>query len=170
MKVIDDYLAKGKKVVYLATSASLKSEAGLQLQDKFRFKVKIDSKLKLKHAPSLLKVYGDDKWTKGIFKCYRYATAPGITVEGLEPLVALSKGDYRRTIDKTFKKDCLFNVLSSRKVGRGQFLMLTPLELFNNKGLSSLYKEGDVIREQMAELIIRLGKFTCDDNSVYYTD
>jgi hypothetical protein len=158
LEIIDGYIARGKTVVYLATADSLESEAGLQLQDKFKFKVKINRKLKLKSSPASMYVYGDRKWTQGIFRFYRYKECPGVLVDGLETLVYLADGKYRRALDIKTSRKPLLEILSRKKIGSGQFILLAPMELYNNKCLSDLYKDGDVIREQMAELVIRLAK------------
>ena len=84
-------------------------------------------------------------------------------MKGLTSIVHLTNGDYKRSIDQRVDKRALFDLVSYKNVQEGRFYLLAPVELFDNKGLSDIYKDGDIIREQMGELLIRLAKFAAEN-------
>jgi hypothetical protein len=165
MRMIDDYLQRGKAVVYLATLDSLQSDAGAQLQNQFDFKVKIDPKQKLTSTRTPMNVQGDGGLLDGILRFYVYNDTPQVRVHGLKPLVQLSNGGYHIRYNQRQGKDVFYDVLSEKRVSKGRFLLLTPVEIFNDRALKNLYENADVVREQMAEAMIRLAKYAVGDQS-----
>ncbi|MBN1418680.1 MAG: hypothetical protein JXP34_07870 [Planctomycetes bacterium] len=167
---IDDYLARGKNVVYMASLASLASPAGAQLAEKFGFATKLDRELGLKDKLTPFNVRGRERLIESIFRFYVPPDMPGLTVEGLEPVVHLTSGSYhiedRRWEDATPR----FHILSEKRAGNGRFMLFAPVELFDGNGLLHLYVDADVVQQQMAELGLRLAKYACGDESVVYVD
>lgn len=165
LAIIDSYLAGGKTVVYIATVPSLQSRAGRQLQDKFGFKVKIDNTYKQKLFRQPMNVHGLRKWTEGIFRCYIYRAAPPVKVEGIQPIVTLTSGGFHISEEQWLRDTYSCDLLSEKQAGKGRFMLLAPAEVFNDLALKNLYENADVVREQMAELVIRLAKYACRDSS-----
>ena len=170
LKIIENYLGRGKNIVYLASIDSLKSAAGRQLMDVFDFNVSITSKRKSRYGMQPMNVRGDKEWTSGVCRFYVSKKLPEIKVENLEPLVGLSMGDYDYQADRKTDDAVIFDLISSKKIGRSRFYLVAPVEIFNNKGLSGISKEGTIINEQMCELAIRIAKFACNDFSSHYAD
>ncbi|MCP4604836.1 MAG: hypothetical protein GY847_30675 [Proteobacteria bacterium] len=167
---IDKYLSRGKTVVYLATVNSLESDAGRQLMKKFGFEVSIDRDLSIKGRRPF-NVRGPREWTESIFRMYIYKGSIGVTVKkGLEPIVYLTRGNYHINEGGENNTRHHFDLVSEKQIGGGKFYLFMPVELFTAGTLKSLYSDADVVRQQMAELIIRLGKFSVGDSSVYYID
>lgn len=165
IQMIDDYLTRGKTVVYIATAASIRSDAGKQLQQKFAFKATIDASYKQKFHRQPMDVNGPRKWTEGIFRCYIYRDTPLIKVDGLKPIVSLSSGGFHISEKQWLRKTYSCDLLSEKNVGSGRLVLLAPAEVFNDRALGNLYENADVVREQMAEIVIRLAKYACNDYS-----
>ncbi len=163
--IIDRYLAQGKNVVYLATVDSLRSEAGKQLQEKFAFKAIINRDYRQKSYRLPMNVKGPRKWTEAILRCYIYRDTPPVMVEGLMPIVSLGAGGFHISEKQWLRDTYSCDLISHKQVGRGRFVLLAPVEVFNDRALKNLYENADVVREQMAELVIRLAKYCCKDNS-----
>ncbi|MHC5115875.1 MAG: DUF4350 domain-containing protein, partial [Planctomycetota bacterium] len=155
LEIIDGYLSRGKNIVYLASVNSLNSAVGKQLMDKFGFKVSIATKRKRSYGMQPMDVSGDKQWVSGVCRFYVNKKVPEIKVENMKPLVGLSMGDYDYEADRKMDDTAIIDLISYKKVGRGKFYLVTPLEIFNNKGLSGISKEGTMINEQMCELAIR---------------
>jgi len=155
MSIIDGYLHRGRTVVYLATIDSLESEAGDQLMNKFGFKADINRDLKM-NGKKPLNVWGPRKWTDSIFRFYVHPDTPGVTVKGLDPVVYLTRGGYHISERQEHSGKHLFEVLSEKRVGRGKFMMVAPIEIWNDRGLNNLYTDSDVVQQQMSEFAIRL--------------
>jgi len=162
---IDRYLAAGKTVVYIATAASLESDAGKQLQEKFDFKVGLDRNYKQKLYRQPTNVQGPRYWTEGVFRCYTYRGIVPVQVEGLENIVSLSAGGFHISEKQWLRKTYRCDLLSEKRAGGGRFVLVAPAEIFNDLALKNLYEDADVAREQMAELAIRLAKYACGDKS-----
>jgi len=170
LAVMDDYLARGKTVVYMASIDSLESEAGKQLQEKFAFRANLDRTLKLKKGRTPFLLHGPEALVEGLFRVYVYSGTPGVTVEGLTHVVHLTRGGYHIEEKRWEDEEHLFDVLSEKRVGTGRFMVFAPVEMFNGRGLRHLYEDADVVRQQMAELVIRLAKYAAGDTSVVYVE
>jgi len=171
LDIIDGYLSRGKTVVYLATMESLDSSAGKQLKSKFDFDVEISDAPPVKEGKRPFGVHGPRKWVESIHRFYVYDNLRGLTVKkGLKPVVHLTYGNYHIGDGGYRNSKHHFDVLSSTDTGGGEFWLVAPVELFTDKSLKNLYKDPDVVRQQMAEFVIRLGKFAVGDNSKYYVN
>jgi hypothetical protein len=168
LEVIDGYLGRGRTVAYLATVKSLESEAGKQLQEHYGFKVEVKEHDFNGRKP--VNVRGPRWWTESIFRFYIYPDTPSVTVEGLEPVVHLTRGGYHIGERQWRSTKHWFDVISEKDVKGGSFVLVTPVEMFNDRSLKNLYTDADVVRQQMAELIIRLGKYVAGDTTEYYVD
>ncbi|MDD5085578.1 MAG: hypothetical protein PHE61_06020 [Candidatus Omnitrophica bacterium] len=169
MEIIDSYLARGKNVVYLATAASLKSDAGRQLCQKYGFEVCFEDKLRMKSTKSY-NVVGPRELTDGIFRFY-VDNVPGITVKGLNVLVYLADGTFSITKSPWDMDKHCYDILSEKRIGKGKVILFTPVEMFNNRAIRILHEDAsDVVHQQMAEFLIRLAKYAIGDNSVVEPD
>ncbi len=169
LEIIDGYLSRGKTVVYMATKNSLESPAGKQLKEKFEFEVKYNPVDIGGTRP--FNAYGPRKWTEGIFRWYITRGSEGVIVDkGLDPIVYLTYGNYHITSRDWRNSKHHFDVLSTKSVGLGEFWLLAPVNLFDDRALKNLHSDSDVVRQQMAEFIIRLGKFSVGDHSQFYED
>ncbi len=170
LEVIDGYLSRGKTVVYMATASSLESPAGAQLQKKFDFEVTLNRDIGMKGRRPF-NVHGPRKWTESIFRMYIEKSTVGTTVKrGLEPIVYLTRGNFHINENGWRNTRHHFDLLSEKRIGGGTLWLLMPVEQFTDYSLKNLYADADVVRQQMAEFIIRVGKFAVGDNSQYYVD
>jgi hypothetical protein len=170
LAIIDGYLGAGKIVVYLASKGSIASPAGEQLMKRFDFTVAIEENVTPKGRRSF-NVYGPRAWTEGIFRAYIDKNFKAARVKkGLEPVVFITRGGFhiREKGWRNIKHQ--FDLLSEKRVGGGKLWVVMPIELFNDRTLKNLYSDADVVRQQMAEFVIRLAKLSVNDHSVYYED
>lgn len=91
-------------------------------------------------------------------------------MSGLDPLVYLTRGGFHIREKQWRNKRHHFDLISKKKMGGGEFLLVTPVEIFTDAALKNLYVDADVVRQQMAETIIRIGKYVAGDTSVYYVN
>ncbi len=167
--VVKGYLSRDKTVVYLATIDSLSSPAGDQLKSEFDFDVTIADEPASQKGRRPFIVHGPRDWTESIFRFYIDHKKKGVTVKrGIEPIVYLTKGNYHINEHGWKNTRHLFDILSQKKIGGGTLWLVAPMELFTDEHLKNLYQDADVVRQQMAEFIIRLGKFASGDHSKYY--
>ncbi|MCP4602168.1 MAG: hypothetical protein GY847_16910 [Proteobacteria bacterium] len=167
LTVIDEALSSGKSVIWLASIRSLKSAARDQLEARYKFHVSVQGKAPLRgKAP--YEVHGPNEWTHGIFRVYMQKNTPTIYVEGLDPIVQLTWGTTNIEDEQWERTDVIIDLISSKEVGPGRFYVVSPLNLFDDRGLKSIYGEGaDVVRQQMAELMLRTVKIAAGDSTVY---
>lgn len=167
LNLIDQALAAGKPVIWLATLNSIRSAAGAQLKSHFEVAVSVVDDPDMQHAEPF-EVHGPEEWTRGIFRIFLNPKTPQVHVEGLDPIVQLSWGT-RHIQDKQWEKpDALIDLISVKEVGPGKLYVIAPFDLFDDRGLNELYTEGaDVVRQQMAELMIRTAKIAIGDKTVY---
>lgn len=86
-------------------------------------------------------------------------------VEGIRPIVTLTSGGFHISEEQWLRDTYSCDLLSEKQAGKGRFILLVPAEVFNDLALKNLYENADVVREQMAELVIRLAKYACRDAS-----
>lgn len=171
LRIIDDYLSRGKTVTYLATLESLDSPAGEQLKKKFGFEVEKSDSPPVSSGRRPFNVHGPREWVESIFRFYIYRGQTGVSVkEGIEPVVYLTRGNYHIHENGWKNTRHHFDVLSTKEVGGGEFWLVMPVELFSDTYLKNLYTDSDVVRQQMAEFVIRLGKFSVGDHSQVYVN
>jgi hypothetical protein len=164
LAVVDGYLAAGRPVIWLATSGSIASTAGSQLMARYGFRVDAGAPLGLKISRPL-EVVGPEEWTQDIFRAFAGPGTPRVRVEGLDPLVRLRLGAWHVEEDPS-DEPCV-DLISRRSVGGGAFYVVAPFELFDDANLPELYGESsDVVRQQMAELVLRLVKIAAGDDTV----
>ncbi len=156
--IIDGYLAQGRTVVYLATQASLESDAGLQLQEHFGFSVERGKPVPIpkgaEKAP--YSTHGPETLLASIHRFWVQKKTPSLLVQGLEPVVYLTPGSENVNDEAWEDQDPAIHVLSERPVGPGTFALVAPIELFSSKGFGDLYKPGNPIQEQMSEFVLRV--------------
>ncbi len=167
LAMIKQALEKGEPVVWLATVQSIESEAGQQLQSLLDFSISLYEDSNLQH-PQPYEVIGSAEWTRKIFRVFVNKGTPNIKVEGLDPIVQLSRGT-KHVQDKQWEdRAVLIDLISSKNIGASKFYVIAPFDLFDDRGLSDLYAEGaDVIRQQMAELMLMTAKLVVGDKTIY---
>jgi hypothetical protein len=166
LDIIDDYLKRGKTVVYMASIRSLESPAGRQLQERFDFRMRVGDAIRINGRRPFL-VNGPRDLTQGVFRMYVYGGSRGVTVDsGLQKQVWLTWGNFHIKDRDWRNTRHHFDLLSSKEIGGGRFAVLAPVELFTDYTLKNLYQDADVVRQQMAEFIIRVAKWTIDDDTI----
>ncbi|MBN2716984.1 MAG: hypothetical protein JXX14_14120, partial [Deltaproteobacteria bacterium] len=167
LKILDDALAAGKSVIWLATLNSISSGAGEQLQSHFGFELFVGDEFDFKGTLPF-EVHGSREWTEQIFRMFVNHRLRPIKVDGLTPVVQLSWGTQHIEDKQWERPESLIDVVSTKQVGKGTLYVMAPFELFDDSGLRGMYVEGaDVIRQQMAELFIRTAKIAAHDATVY---
>jgi uncharacterized membrane protein len=165
LAVIDGYFAAGRSVVWLATADSLSSEAARQLSERYAFNV-------TKSPPQLtfrtpLNVLGRDDWGSEVFRVYADKNTPTVRVSGLEPQVQLTAGGWHVEERKYDRDDVLIDLVSTKTVGQGTLYVVAPFDLFDDEHLPGMYGEfGDLVRQQTAELALRIVKRAAGDTTV----
>ncbi len=161
---IDGYLAAGKPVIWLATLGSLSSAAADQLKARFGFEVRLDPAASSKSRRPL-EVSGPPEWTAEIFRVFSRPGTPGVHVEGLAPIVQLGRAAWH--VEEKPGTEVLIDLVSAADVGGGRFYVVAPFELFDDRSLPDLTGESaDVIRQQSAELLLRLVKNAVGDETI----
>jgi hypothetical protein len=158
MAIIDDYLAEGKSVVYLANRRSLESEAGKQLQERFAFNVTLSKGFEVPKGEHQVpfSVHGPPALVGGILRFWVRKGTPGLLVEGLDPIVSLTRGSRHVEDAAWLDEEPRIHLLSERAVGDGRFTLLAPMELFKTESLGDLYDIEDPIQQQMSEFVLRV--------------
>jgi hypothetical protein len=119
-------------------------------------------KLKLSRP---LEVVGPEEWTADIFRVFAGTRTPRVTVEGLEPIVQLRLGGWHA--EEALSDEPVIDLISKKQIGAGTFYVIAPFELFDDAALPDLYGESsDVVRQQMAELVLRMVKIAAGDDTV----
>jgi hypothetical protein len=163
LATIDGYLSAGRSVIWLATSRSIESTAGRTLMERYGFQLEVGAPALKTTRP--LEVVGPEEWTADIFRVFAGPRTPRIHVDGLEPIVQLRRGAWH--VEEELSDTPLVDLISRRDVGGGAFYVIAPFEIFDDENLPDLYGESsDVIRQQMAELVLRLVKIAADDHTV----
>lgn len=163
LAILDGYLAEGKPVLWLASTASLKSPASKQLQEHVGITIQVDDKATQgRRMP--LEVMGDPAWTAGVLRLFVDRGIPQVRVEGAEPVVSLRQGFFH--VEDGGGGETLYDVVSKKDVGGGTFWVVAPLELFDDRALPDATRQ-DVVRQQAAELGIRMVKIPLGDETRY---
>jgi hypothetical protein len=132
--------------------------------DRYGFRVDASKPLKLKLSRPL-EVVGPEEWTEDIFRVFAGTRTPRVTVEGLDPIVRLRLGGWH--IEEALSDEPVIDLISKKQIGPGTFYVIAPFELFDDANLPDLYGESsDVIRQQMAELVLRTVKIAAGDDTV----
>jgi len=164
LSAIRGYLWRGRKVVYLASIGSLRSPAGAQLMDEFGFQAIYDDDPPIK-GKRPWKFHGKGIFGDDIFRAYVYKGLVGLTFEGLTPIAWITKGGYHVEEEQWKNTKHRFHVVSRKRSRLGEFVVFAPVELFQDRTLHNLYEPSDVVREQMREVVIRMGKYAVGDRS-----
>lgn len=156
LAVIGGYARSGGTVVYLASATSLRSEAGQQLRDAFEVEVEFGEPVLRDRAPYL--AHGPDDLLDGVFRVYVSPRArPVRSGRGLTPLVHLSPGGWHVDDRMWTRRNCVYDLVSESRTGAGgTFMLVAPVELFDNRSLGGAYKVGDEVVQQTIDLSIRL--------------
>ena len=163
LATIDGYLAAGRPVLWLATSGSIASSAGATLMGRYGFRVDASKPLRLKISRPL-EVVGPEDWTEDIFRVFAGTRTPRVSVEGLDPIVQLRLGGWHS--DEVLSDEPVIDLISRKQIGAGTFYVAAPFELFDDASLPDLYGESsDVVRQQMAELVLRMVKIAAGDET-----
>lgn len=173
IEVIDDYLDRGKTVVYLASARSLESPAGKQLAEKFGYRVHVDRRWPLpKKGRAGYLPHGPEELLAGIPRFHvRKRTYPVVVERGLEPIVHLTPGGRYVQDRRWTQRGCVFDLMSEKRVGLGgRFVLLAPIEMFDTGGLGGLYEVRGLVPDQMAEFMIRVVKYSVGDETVVGDD
>jgi hypothetical protein len=166
LEIIDQVLQAGKPVIWLATLKSLDSEAAMQLKERYGFSYTFRESDIKGRRPYV--VHGPKEWTHGIFRIFMTRGTPELHVEGLSPIVQLTWGSEHIEHKQWEREEVLNDLISVKEVGPGRFYLFTPFGVFDDNGLRGLYIEGaDVVRQQMAELVLRTAKIALGDPIVY---
>jgi hypothetical protein len=166
LKIIDQAVADGEPIIWLATNNSINSEAAKQLEEKFGFSFTIRDDPDVKGQP--FEIHGPEEWTHGIYRAFVMRGTPDIHVVGLDPIVQLTWGSQHIEDKQWEKREILIDLVSSKDVGNSKFYVITVFDIFDDRGLNELYVEGaDVVRQQMAELVLRSAKIAAHDTAEY---
>ena len=153
-------------LVWLATRRSLEGPAAAQLQEHFGVQITVDAAemLPLKLP---LEVHGPRAWTAGILRLYAPEGQPVVRVGGMQPLVQLRHGAWH--IEQVHRqRPVLVDLVSHKAVGPGTLYVVVPVELFDDASLpDDQGQKQDVVRQQAAELALRLLKRAVDDPTVW---
>jgi hypothetical protein len=132
--------------------------------ERYGFRVDASKRLRLKITRPL-EVVGPEEWTADIFRVFAGTRTPRVSVEGLEPIVRLRLGGWHA--EEELSDEPVIDLISRKQVGAGSFYVIAPFELFDDASLPDLYGESsDVIRQQMAELVLRTVKIAAGDDTV----
>ena len=165
LETIDGYLAAGRSVIWLATSGSVASSAGAALMERYGFRVDAGQPLRLKLSRPL-EVVGPEQWTEDIFRVFAGTRTPRVSVGGLDPIVQLRLGGWHT--EEVLSEEPVIDLISRKQIAAGTFYVAAPFELFDDASLPDLYGESsDVIRQQMAELVLRTVKLAAGDDTVW---
>jgi hypothetical protein len=124
MSVVQGYLDDGLTVVYLATVASLDSDAGAQLLEQYGVAVSLErNRVRSKSWD----VVGPSELTAGVEKYPVSSRSPRsvVTGDGVEVLVRLVKDDASS------------DFISTKSVGPGRFVVIAPADLLANRIIRS---------------------------------
>jgi len=163
---IQAFLQAGRAVVWLPTLRSLGSPAARQLQEVFALEVSVDREQTLPlRLP--LEVHGPRDWTAGILRLFAPEGFPVVRVAGTEPLVQLRHGAWHiEQVHST--RPVLVDLVSHKAVGPGTFFVFGPADLFDDAALpDDRGEKQDVVRQQAAELALRVLKRAVGDPTVY---
>ena len=157
--VLAEHLASDRPLIWLATQASVASPAGQLLQDVLQVDIVVGDSLELGFKRPL-NVHGPPELTSGIFRQFVPPATPSVRVDGLTPVVQLRAGGWHVEEHKWRKKDVLIDLISRRE----NVWVVAPFDLFDDHHLPGMFGEkGDVVRQQTAELMLRLVKVAASD-------
>lgn len=164
LSMVDDYLARGRTVLYLANRRSLEAPAGSQLKKHLSFDVAFGESLPMAAGQSEMpyEVEGPPDLVAGIFRFWVSARINDARAAGLDPVVVLTAAGREPAPDGesgSGSEDAAgprVDLLSERHVGPGTFAVLMPIGLFDTESLGELYELQAPIREQMREFSTRV--------------
>ncbi len=169
LEIIDGYLRRGKTVIYLASTRSLRSGAGKQLAKRFNYRLRIN---RAWPAPKKGRDHYLPRGPEDLLESIprfdvRGGTLP-VTVEGgLDPVVHLTRGGDHVSDEGWIRRICAFDLMSEKRVGlMGRFVVIAPIDLFNTGALGDIYKVHGLVSDQMAEFMIRVVKDAAGDDTV----
>jgi hypothetical protein len=123
LRQVDDYLNRGKGVIYLATIGSLRAEAGRQLMKRFDLEVDFKAQTSRESSYSEFKLEGLGKIHRGVDKI------------PFPKDLALThvKGPGWSVVQKGVNGPDSFDLIAEKQVGPGKVILISPTDLFEKK-------------------------------------
>jgi hypothetical protein len=135
LEQLDGYLDRGKSVIYFATAASLKADAGRQLMERFGFEVGLDAQASDGGSTREFKLTGAGRIHRRVDRVVvrRDVALPHLEGAGWKAVQRASSG-----------KDG-FDFVAEKRVGSGRIVVVMPTEILMNRAQSLVKDKLDFV-------------------------